>query len=83
MKTTYDKLGPKRAVNLSLNKDLVALARQHTDNLSAEVEVLLAEFVARRQQEHDAHAESLRRCAETANEWLDRYGSLSDEFSTL
>ena len=79
----YDTSATKRAVNLSLNEDLVAQARKLTGNLSAEVESLLAEFVARERQALDEKAESLRRCAQASNTFLDRAGSLADEFSTL
>ena len=40
----------KRAVNLSLNENLVAQAKTHTSNLSAIMETLLADFAATQQQ---------------------------------
>lgn len=83
MKAAFDADAPKRPVNLSLNQDLVDKARQLTGNLSAEVEGLLADFVARQAAERNEHAESLRRCARTANAFLERNGSLSDEFTAF
>ncbi|TAH46545.1 MAG: plasmid maintenance protein CcdB [Dokdonella sp.] len=83
MKSVFDTAAPKRPVNLSLNQDLVAKARRLTENLSAEVEGLLAEFVERQAAERDEHAQSLRRSAHVANAFLERNGSLSDEFSAF
>lgn len=83
MKSVFDTAAPKRPVNLSLNQDLVAKARRLTENLSAEVEGLLAEFVERKAAERDGHAQSLRRSAHVANAFLERNGSLSDEFSAF
>ena len=40
----------KRPVNLTLNEALVAQAKTYTPNLSATMESLLAEFVARQQR---------------------------------
>jgi antitoxin CcdA len=74
---------PKRPVNLSLNIDLVERARRLTDNLSAQVETLLAEFVERREQEQQAEAERLERAAQAWNDFAERHGSFADEFSTL
>lgn len=79
----YNARAAKRAVNLSLNEDLVAQARKLTGNLSAEVESLLAGFVTRERRAVDEEAESLRRCAQTSDAFLERAGSLSDEFSAL
>jgi len=80
MKSVFDTAAPKRPVNLSLNQDLVAKARRLTEN---EVEGLLAEFVERQAAERDEHAQSLRRSAHVANAFLERNGSLSDEFSAF
>ena len=74
---------PKRPVNLSLNIDLVERARRLTDNLSAQVETLLAEFVERREQEQQAEAERLERATQAWNDFAERHGSFADEFSTL
>ena len=82
-KAAYDTRAVKKAVNLSLNEDLVARARRLTDNLSAEVEALLAEFVARHAQLREAEAERLRRSAAAWNDYDERHGSFADEFSTL
>jgi antitoxin CcdA len=48
---SYDRDAPRRAVNLSLNEDLVTRARRLTGNLSATVESLLADFVEREHEQ--------------------------------
>jgi antitoxin CcdA len=83
VKTAYDTHAPKRPVNLSLNEDLVAQARRMTSNLSAEVESLLAEFVARQQRERDAHRENVKRGVDAWNKFMEKHGGWADEFSTL
>lgn len=83
MKTAYDIHASKRAVNLSLNEDLVAQARSMTDNLSAEVESLLVDFVQRQQRLRQAEAGKFRRSAASWNAFGERHGAFADEFSTL
>ena len=51
MKASADTAARKRPVNLTLNEDLVCEAKSLTDNLSAVVESLLAEFVNRERRE--------------------------------
>jgi antitoxin CcdA len=51
MKADFDAGARKRAVNLTLNEDLVSQAKSMTDNLSAVVETLLSEFVSRERRE--------------------------------
>ena len=46
--TTHSR---KRPVNLSLSEDLLAEAKSMTDNLSAVVESLLADYIAKQHQE--------------------------------
>lgn len=79
----FDASARKRPVNLSLNEDLVAQARQLTDNLSAEVENLLADFVVRQRAERDEHRESLQRAARQWGAFTRKHGSLSDEFPSF
>ncbi|HRN60952.1 MAG TPA: type II toxin-antitoxin system CcdA family antitoxin [Luteimonas sp.] len=83
MKAAYDVDAPKRPVNLSLNEDLVARARHMTGNLSAEVELLLAEFVQRQTQLRQDEACRFKRSAAMWNTFADRHGAFADEFSTL
>lgn len=73
----------KRAVNLTLNEQVVAQARALTGNLSAKVEELLIEYV---QREHDARTQHQREADTACREWnavLDAYGSFADIYSPL
>jgi len=80
---TYDLRAPKRPLNLSLNTDLVAQARELTSNLSAEIEALLAAFVAERKGVIEEQRLSLQKAAAGWNNFVDQHGSFADEFSTL
>lgn len=73
----------KRAVNLTLNEDLVAQARDFTGNLSGVVESLLADFLARERQRHAAKAKIVEATVALWNEFHARAGSFADEYSTL
>lgn len=82
-KAPFEVRAVKKPVNLSLNADLVARARRLTDNLSAEVEALLADFVARQTHAREVEVERLRRAAAAWNDYAERHGSFADELSTL
>lgn len=73
----------KRPVNLTLNEALVAQAKAHTNNLSATVESLLAEFVASHQQAQRARQQLADTCAADWNAVHMAVGSFADEHSTL
>jgi antitoxin CcdA len=47
----YDKSAPKRAVNVSINADLVSRAKELKVNLSEALETRLAELVAAAERE--------------------------------
>jgi antitoxin CcdA len=79
----YNVTAQKRPVNLTLNEDLVAQARAVTDNLSAVVESLLAEYVAEEQRRRAAEADVVRETVATWNRFADEQGSFADEHSTL
>jgi antitoxin CcdA len=83
MVSAYDANSRKRAVNLTLNEDLVARARLVTDNLSSLVESLLADFLTRQQAKKLAKAELARSTAERWNRFNTTTGSISDAYSTL
>jgi antitoxin CcdA len=78
----YDRIAPKRPVNMTLNEDLVRRARGITPNLSETVERLLAAFV------DDAEAKAAGREQQIAahiganDSSVAKYGSLADEFSS-
>lgn len=73
----------KRPVNLSLNEALVAQAKAYTSNLSATLEVLLADFVTRQRQAQAARQQLADTCAADWNAVHAAAGSFADEHSTL
>ncbi len=79
----YDRNAGRKAVNLSLNPDLVARAKELTRNLSATVEDLLAGFVRQEQARQRAEDERLQEVIAALNLWHDEHGLLSDEFPSL
>lgn len=83
MKRAYSLFAPKKAVNLSLNPELVLEARNYTDNLSAEVEILLADFVESKKAERVTEKNSRRRAAEAWGDFLKSNPSFADEVSSL
>lgn len=82
MNIGYDTKAAKRAVNLSLNEDLVRRARELTGNLSERVEQLLADYLLAEQGRRAEAQASLDRAVQTWNEF-DESGSFADEHSTL
>lgn len=83
MKSMQSNQSRKRAVNLTLNEELVTQAKGLTTNLSSVVEQLLADYVLKQnnaRQEKVQHAEAAAKAWNTFNE---RFGSFADEHSTL
>jgi antitoxin CcdA len=83
MKSMQSNQARKRAVNLTLNEDLVSQAKCMTSNLSGVVEQLLADYVlkqnsARQEKLHNADA-----AAQAWNTFNEQSGSFADEHSTL
>jgi post-segregation antitoxin (ccd killing protein) len=70
-------------VNLTLSEGLVAQARTYTDNLSATMESLLAEFVATQQQAQLTRQQTADACVADWNAVHTAMGSFADEHSTL
>ncbi len=73
----------KRPVNLTLSEGLVAQAKTYTDNLSATVESLLADFVASQQQARLTRQQTADACVADWNAVHAAVGSFADEHSTL
>jgi antitoxin CcdA len=80
---TYGRNAPRKAVNLSLNEDLVLRAKGLTRNLSGTVEELLADYVRREQERRRAEDDRLDEVISALNVRRERVGFLSDEFSNL
>ena len=83
MRAAYDTTARKRAVNLTLNEDLVAQARSVTSNLSGVVESLLADFLAQEKQKRATAIEVARQTCAMWNGFNEKYGSPADEYSNL
>ena len=79
----YNVDARKRAVNLTLNEDLLGQVREVTDNLSSVVEGLLAEYLARKRQERAAKVKVVESTVAVWNQFADDHGSFADEHSTL
>ena len=73
----------KRPVNLTINDALVTQAKAHTNNLSATMESLLAEFVATQQRAQRDRQRAADACADDWNAVNTSIGSFADEHSTL
>ena len=73
----------KRPVNLTINEALVAQAKTFTDNLSATMESLLADFVADQQNARRNRQDAADECAANWNAVHASIGSFADEHSTL
>jgi antitoxin CcdA len=73
----------KRPVNVTLNEDLVARARELTTNLSGVIETLLAEFLEKERVRRTAEREAIGAAVATWNAFAERTGSFADEHSTL
>ena len=83
MSHTYNVAARKRAVNLTLNEDLLAHVREVTDNLSSVVESLLAEYLVRKRQERAAQVTIVESTVALWNQFADSKGSFADDHSTL
>jgi antitoxin CcdA len=79
----YNRKAPRKAVNLSLNEDLVLRAKGLTRNLSETVEDLLADYVRREQARKQAEDDQLEEVIDALNARHERDGLLSDEFPSL
>lgn len=73
----------KRPVNLTIDETLVMQARTYTNNLSATIESLLAEFVAAKQSALRDRQRSADTRAADWNAVHASIGSFADEHSTL
>ncbi len=83
MSPGYNVDARKRAVNLTLNEDLLAHVREITDNLSGVVESLLAEYLAKKRQERAAQVSVVKSTVALWNQFADENGSFADDHSTL
>ena len=73
----------KRPVNLTLNEGLVTQAKSYTNNLSATMEMLLAEYIAAQQKSQLTRRQRADACAEEWNNFLTDHGSFAEEYNRL
>jgi antitoxin CcdA len=83
MTPIYNLAARKRAVNLTLNEDLVKQAKAITDNLSSVVESLLADFVAQERMRRLAKEKTVESTVAVWNDFNEKLGSIADEYSPL
>ena len=72
----YDRSAPRKAANLSVNSDLLRIARSLGVNLSRELERRLAQIVAEHRRAH--WLKGNREAIEAYNERVERHGVFSD-----
>lgn len=83
MKTTGDHRGQKRPFNLTLSESTVEQARHFTGNLSATVDGLLADFIARERASRKDKQQLRDEVCDALNRFNAIHGSFADEHSTL
>ena len=76
-------LARKRPVNLTIDAALVTQAKAYTNNLSATMESLLAEFVVAQQDAQRDRKHAADACADYWNAVHASIGSFADGHSTL
>ena len=77
MRTTeYDRTAPRKATNLSINSDLLGIARELKLNLSRELERRLEEIVAERRSA--LWLAENREAIDAYNERVEQHGVFSD-----
>jgi antitoxin CcdA len=83
MKAMQSNQARKRAVNLTLNEDLVSQAKGMTGNLSGVVEQLLADYVLKQNNMRQEKFQNAELAAQGWNAFNEQSGSFADEYSTL
>jgi len=83
MKSAPSTQTRKRAVNLTLNEELVSQAKEMTNNLSGVVEQLLADYVQKQNQTRQEKLQNAKAISEAWNHFNEQFGSFADEHSTL
>ena len=81
VRSLFDAKAPRRPVNLTLNEDLVARARQHRLNLSALAEEAISAALARVAAER--FREEIARGVAEHDDYLARHGSLGEALRAM
>lgn len=79
----YNVAAPRRAVNLSVNEDLLIRSKALTPNLSKTVETLLAGFVEAEYARRRADDEALEQVIAAVNAHHEQNGFIYDEFPSF
>ena len=77
----YNTAAPKARINMTLNEDLVRVAREYTDNLSDYVEKLLAAAIAEERRKRLADQEHWDRVCASWAEFHEKHGCVADEYN--
>jgi antitoxin CcdA len=77
----YDLNAPKSRINMTLNEDLVRVARNYTDNLSDYVEKLLASAIAEERRKKLDDERHWKEVCVSYNEFYEKHGSIADDFN--
>jgi len=80
MSAVYKVDAPKRPVNMTLNEDLVRVARTMTSNLSDQVEKLLAGYVQEEQRRRIEEDARIAKAIAASNEFWEKHEFPGDEF---
>lgn len=83
MNTPHAISSRKRPVHLTLSEDLVQEARALSGNLSATVDAMLTEYVARERVVRDDKRRTAELACRAWNAVLDAHGSFADDHSPL
>lgn len=83
MKTAAQTAPAKRPVNLLLSEENIRQARHFTDNLSATVDSLLVDYIARQNDAQQARQKLGDAVADAWNYFHAKHGSFADDHSTL
>jgi antitoxin CcdA len=83
MKSIQISQSRKRAVNLTLNEELVSQAKGMTNNLSGIVEQLLADYVQKQNNTRQEKLQTANEVSQAWNQFNEQCGSFADEHSTL
>lgn len=78
MQNLFDAQASKKAINLNINSDLLAKAKEFKINFSAEFEKALAEIV--RQKQKALWLQENRRAIGKYNDFVEENGVFSDDF---
>jgi antitoxin CcdA len=83
MKTAAQTTLTKRPVNLLLSEDTVRQARNFTNNLSATVDGLLVDYIARQNEAQLSRQQLGDSVADVWNRFHTEHGAFADDYSTL